>query len=249
MIFRLNATVNLRRVLFIFKRFLKNNYDYYFIPSNQPFSIYSCPKLEINTHELGQFVWHRLLPIVGTNPYPPNELMLMCAAVLWLRPKLIIEWKTHIGVSARIFHEVNTRYKIGVEIHSSDLPNSISHVEHPGPLRGILVHGLPVHLHIGDGATVAASLLREKGVMRPLIFIDGDHRKESVIKDACTVLEIAPKAGLLFHDTYFQPTADYNRGPYDAIQEILKEFEVSGKYFQVIYTGLGRPGMTFIIQE
>jgi len=237
----------LKRTLFILKRLGLDYYNYYCKSFKQNYSEFSDrTKLECNTHEIGQFIWHRLLPIVGTNPYPPHELMLMCCAALWLRPKLIVEWGTNIGIAARIFHEVNIRYKLDADIHSIDLPDSSQHIEHPGLNVGLLISGLRVHLHQGDGATVAASILRDKGVQRPLIFIDGDHAKDSVIRDAKTVLEVVPRAGLLFHDTFFQPMSNYNHGPYEAIQEILKDL---GNSVQIIEAGLGPPGMTFVIQK
>lgn len=202
-------------------------------------------KIECHTGELGQFVWRRIIPIVGTIPFPPHELMLMGAVMVWLRPKLVVEWGTNIGASARIFHELNVHYKIGAEIHSIDLPDSISHVEHPKGRRGILVRGLQVTLHQGDGPTVAASILKErKSVAHPLVFIDGDHSRESVLRDARMVMEVTPGAALLFHDTFYQPGASYNHGPYEAIKEVLVEI---GESVQLVEAGLGCPGMTLVL--
>jgi hypothetical protein len=157
---------------------------------------------------------------------------------------IVVEWGTNIGVSARIFHEINIRYKIGAEIHSVELPNSVSHAEYPQNRRGILVRGLPVYLHQGDGPVVAASLLREKSCPDPLVFIDGDHARESVLRDAKIILEAASRAALLFHDTFYQPGSTYNHGPYEAVKEILEE--AKGLY-QVVDTGLGCPGMILLV--
>jgi cephalosporin hydroxylase len=184
------------------------------------------------------------MKIVGFKPFPPHELMLMSAAMVWLRPRIVVEWGTNIGVSARVFHETNKHYGIGAEIHSVDLPDSFAHTEHPGHRRGLLVRGLPVFLHQGDGPEVAVSLLRERSCGDPLVFIDGDHRKESVLRDARTVLEAAPGAAMLFHDTFYQQGSTYNHGPSEAVREIL---EGAIGMYQVVDVGLGCPGMTLLV--
>lgn len=170
--------------------------------------------------------------------------MLMGAAMLWLKPKMVIEWGTHIGSSARVFHELNTHYKINAEIHSIDLPESVKHAEHPHRRRGMLVRNLPVQLHEGDGPSVAVTLMQEKGCQTPLVFIDGDHELKSVLRDAQMIAKVAPHAALLFHDTFYQPSSSYNHGPYMAIQELLQMREGS---FQVVEAGMGCPGMTLLL--
>lgn len=236
--------MTLARWLYTVQRYIKNRWRYHFQVPKQPFTASECPLLECDTGELGQFVWQRLLPIVGPKPFPPHELMLMGAAMLWLRPQMIVEWGTNVGVSARVFHELNVHYRIGAEIHSIDLPDGTAHREAPHRLRGILAWGLPVTLHQGDGPIVASTLLREKACQAPLVFIDGDHERDSVLRDAHAILEVAPEAGLLFHDTFYQPTSSYNHGPHEAVQEIL--MSVRGPA-QVIEVGLGCPGMTFVL--
>jgi len=69
--------------------------------NTEPHNSCTTRYLECDTADLGQFVCRRLVPLLGTNPFPPNELMLMCAAMLWLRPALVVEWGTNIGKSAR----------------------------------------------------------------------------------------------------------------------------------------------------
>ena len=183
------------------------------------------------------------MPLLGTNPFPPNELMLMCAAMLWLRPALVVEWGTNIGKSARVWHETNVRYGLGADVHSIDLPDSISHPEHPGARRGLLVRGLPVHLHQGDGPELAANLIAELGCKKPLVFIDGDHSEAAVYRDARAALEAAPEASVLFHDTFYQPSSAYNHGPYFAVQRLLTEMSLGR---QVIRCDLGCPGLTLL---
>lgn len=200
-------------------------------------------RLECDAPELGRFVWHRLLPVVDASPYPPHELMLMCAAVVHLRPDVIVEWGTHIGVSARVFFEVAQAYGVATQVHSIDLPPDVEHGEHPGASRGRLVRHLPVTLHEGDGPVVAQALLRT--ARNPLVFIDGDHRYESVLRDGRLVLQAAPNAALLFHDTFFQPGSGYNHGPYEASRALVREF--GREDCQIIETHLGPPGLTLVL--
>ncbi len=108
----------------------------------------------------------------------------------------------------------------------------------------MFVRGLPVFLHQGDGSTVAAALLRENKSRASLVFIDGDHSRESVLRDARTILNAAPAANLLFHDTFYQPASWYNHGPYEAVQEVIASLE---KPPQVVEVALGRPGMTLVL--
>lgn len=231
-------------MLYILWNLIRGTVRYYFLRTKQPFTRLNCEALECDTWELGQFVYRKLIRTVGVRPFPPHELMLMSAAMLWWRPKIIVEWGTNVGASARGFHEVNIRYGIGAEIHSVDLPDFVAHAEHAQHRRGILVRGLPVFLHQGDGATMAVSVLCKKSCYDPLIFIDGDHSRENVLRDARTILEAAPGASLLFHDTFCQPGSTYNHGPHEAVMEILREKK--GVY-QVVDAGLGCPGMTLLI--
>ena len=109
-------------------------------------------ELEVNINQLTTFIVKDLLPIVGVSPYPITELLLRSSAIVKLKPNYIFEWGTHIGMSARIFHEICKKYKINVKIHSIDLPDDIKHIEHPGEKRGIKVKGINnIVLHQGDG--------------------------------------------------------------------------------------------------
>jgi hypothetical protein len=115
-----------------------------------------CREFEVNNWALSTFVCESLVPIVGVHPFPLNELMLMAAAVCRLKPTHIFDWGTHIGKSARVFHETAKAFAIEIEIHSIDLPDSVGHLEHPGENRGLMVKGLSnVHLHLGDGLETA----------------------------------------------------------------------------------------------
>jgi hypothetical protein len=155
----------------------------------------------------------------------------------------VIEWGTNIGVSARIWHETNRRYRLGADIHSIDLPDSVPHAEHPGGRRGLLARGLPIHLHQGDGPELAAALISKFNCPRPLVFIDGDHSESAVYRDARSVLDAAPQASLLFHDTFQQPSSTYNHGPYQALQRLMVDVTPDHR---AIRCDLGCPGMTLL---
>ena len=197
--------------------------------------------MNVDTVELGRFVAHGLVPVVGVIPYPPHDLMLMCSAVLCVRPSLIIEWGTNLGISARIFYEVTKRYRIKAEIHSIDLPPDVMNFENPGRRRGMLVKGLKVQLHEGDGLESALKILNARVCERCLVYIDGDHSYSAVSREATALRAAHPRAALLFHDT--QPNCDPT-GPRKAIEEIIREGEGRLRVYDL---QLGRPGMTLLM--
>lgn len=201
------------------------------------------PLLECDAWSVGEFVRRKLLPLVGPHPFPPNELMLMVAAFVWTKPALLIEWGTNLGISARVFHETKQWQKLDTELHSIDIPPDHTHVEQPGTRRGLLVRNKGVHLHLGDGADTARSILADNGSPTTLVLVDGDHSKESVLRDITITLEEAPDARLLVHDTFFQPGSGYNHGPYEAVSEALRGI---ARGHVAISEALGRPGMTFL---
>lgn len=209
-----------------------------------------CEAFEVNNWILSDFVVKELLPVIGTRPFPLNELMLMTAAVCRLKPTHIFEWGTHVGKSARIFYETCRCFGIDTEIHSIDLPADVEHAEHPGSDRGHLVKGLPnVFLHAGDGLTVALDLLvnLDKKLVRPLFFVDGDHSHDSVRRELEGILRHAPTASLLLHDTFGQSVGSgYNIGPFKALEEALVAHP--GR-FEVLRQEQGLPGMTLLINK
>jgi cephalosporin hydroxylase len=203
-------------------------------------------EFEVDLWILSRFLLEKIVPIVGTHPYPLNELLLMTGAACWLKPSVVFEWGTHVGASARIFYECNETFKLGYEIHSIDLLPDATHVEHPGQEHGRLVRGLPsVHLHRGNGVKVALDQWQKLGCpKRPLFFVDGDHAYESVRDELNEIFSTVSDAGALAHDTFFQSAeSNYNVGPARAIDEIVGKFP--GR-FHVVKSGLGLPGMTFL---
>jgi cephalosporin hydroxylase len=203
-------------------------------------------EFEVDLWTLSDFLLEKVVPVVGIRPYPLNELLLMTAAACRLKPSLVFDWGTHIGVSARVFYECERAFKLGYEIHSVDLPPGASHVEHPGQEHGRLVRGLPnVHLHRGDGVIVALEQWQKLGRPgRPLFFVDGDHAYESVRGELKDIFSTIPDASALVHDTFYQSAdSGYNVGPARAIEEIVANFP---SRFSVINSGLGLPGMTLL---
>lgn len=206
----------------------------------------TASEFEVDLWTLSSFLLEKIVPVVGTHPYPLNELLLITAAACRLKPSVVFDWGTHIGVSARIFYECEQAFNLGYEIHSIDLPPDATHVEHPGQEHGRLVRGLEkVHLHRGDGVKVALERWQKLGgPARPLFFVDGDHAYESVRKELGEIFSTVPDASVLAHDTFFQSAeANYNVGPARAIEELAEQFP---RRFRIIKSGLGLPGMTLL---
>jgi cephalosporin hydroxylase len=207
-------------------------------------------EFEVDKWSASRFVVEKILPIVGFTPYPLDELLLMVGTVCHFKPTHIFEWGTHIGKSARIFYETVQSFDIDAEIFSFDLPDDEEHIEHPGGSRGKLVKGLKgVTLYQEDALVRSFQLLNESAKLdkSALFYIDGDHSFETVLKELRTVFANVPDAAVLLHDTYYQsPEANYNVGPFLAIEQFLKESEYS---FSRVDTKIGLPGMTLLYKN
>jgi len=197
---------------------------------------------EADKWALSAFVIETLVPIVGVRPYPLDELLLMCSTVGYFRPGIIIEWGTHLGMSARVFYEIIRYLSLSIPIHSIDLPPDSAHVENIQDLaqRGRYVKNVPVQLHVGDGLSIARELLAEAKGFLPLIFLDGDHSYETVKRELYGLRAAASQAVVLLHDSFFQgPEANYNCGPFEALSEFSKAEDIP-----ICSTALGLPGMS-----
>ena len=206
----------------------------------------NCTEFEVNNWTLSEFVLKTLVPAVGIHPFPLNELMLMAGAVCRFKPALIFEWGTHRGVSARVFRETITAFKIPCAIHSVDLPDHVAHGELQGMMRGELVRGMKeVSLHQGDGVTVALELCTQHGAGLPVLFyVDGDHSHASVTRELTAILDARSDAIVLLHDTFYQSAAsNYNIGPFEAINEVLATRK---QHYKLVRTTTGLPGMTLL---
>lgn len=199
---------------------------------------------EVNCRLLSKFIVNDLLPVVGPNYYPLNELMVMTAAVHRIRPTHIIEWGTNIGISARIFYETINKFEIDCKIHSIDLPDDTEHVEHSHAFRGQFVAGIDsVTLYQGDGLDIAIKIADSLTDARILFFVDGDHSYESVYNELDTLMTKYPNTNILIHDTFYQDSiSGYNIGPFKAVQNTLSKHST----FSMVTTNLGGSGMTLL---
>ena len=209
-----------------------------------PFGIANRSLPESDKWTLSEFVVHRLVPIVGVRPYPVDEQLFMCSTVSYFDPDLIVEWGTHLGVSARIFYEATRLLGRETAIHSVDLPPDAVHEENVAAAenRARFVRGLAVTLHEGDGITVARDVYAAAKPERALFFLDGDHAYETVRRELLGVRSLASSAAVLLHDTFNQTAASgYNIGPYRALTEFA-----AGQSLPVYHTALGLPGMSLV---
>jgi cephalosporin hydroxylase len=205
-----------------------------------------CTEFEVDKWAISDFIVNRLIPIVGTHPYPLDELLLMAAALCRLKPTHVFEWGTHVGKSARIFFETSKAFGIATEIHSVDLPDASEHPEHPGRKRGLLVKDIPeVRLHQGDGLEESLKIVESlQGTVRPLFFLDGDHAYASVMRELVEIMTRVPNASILVHDTFYQSAeSGYNIGPRRAITDALTS---APNRYKEISTNTGLPGMTLL---
>lgn len=215
------------------------------IERNEPAKNIQCSEFEVDNWVISDFIVKKLIPVVGTHPYPIMELNLMVAAVCRLKPQQIFEWGTNIGKSARIFYETGKHFNIPLEIHSIDLPDDLEHAEHPKSNRGRMVKGYSgVSLYQADGLSKSIELYRRHPNKTTLVFIDGDHSHESVSRELAGITEAMPNAAILLHDTFFQSEqSDYNVGPHKAIAEMLA---TKPEKYRVMSTTTGLPGMTLL---
>ena len=195
--------------------------------------------LEVNKWSTSEYV-SKLVRVVGHKPFPLDELMLMAAAFEYHRPEIVIDIGTHVGKSARIWFELSKELQIASAIHTIEL-NEPSHVEYPGRHLGHYIRGLPVEQHIGDGATVAGSIIGASPMACFLLFLDGDHSYETVRREL-QVCQTIKRGCVLVHDTFYQPSSNYNHGPYLAIQNSLSTLPVK----QVVHLQTGLPGMSYL---
>lgn len=206
----------------------------------------NCSEFEVNNWIISEFIVEKLVPVVGVHPFPLNELSLLVSAVCWLEPSHIFEWGTNIGKSARVFYETTSFFGISSEIHSTDLPDNIEHVEHPKENRGILVKDIKqVILYQGDGLKVSLEIYKKiKKKIKPLFFCDGDHDYSTVRRELEGIVSNVPNASILVHDTFYQSgKSKYNIGPYRAVNDILS---LKPNRYRTISQNLGLPGMTFL---
>lgn len=233
------------------RRIIKNTYtstkDIH-ISTEDPTRNVDSSEFEVDNWALSDFVVEKLVPIVGVRPFPLSELLLMASTVCRFKPTHIFEWGTHLGKSARIFHETSAHFGINAKIYSIDLPDDVSHNEHPQEQRGIYVKGISgVSLIQGDGLNDTLKLLKKlPKKSRPLFFIDGDHSYKSVKRELTGLLKARPDGVFLLHDTFYQSEdSGYNIDSHKVIQEVIGR----RKGYKVISTNTGLPGMSLVYKS
>lgn len=165
-----------------------------------------------------------MLDLLAIPGYPPEEIGLMVDTVINYRPMYVFEWGTNRGTSARIFYEASRLASIPCEIHTTELPNHVAYLEHPGDESGLFVRNLPVEQHRGDGLQVTLELMAlTDGHHSTVVYIDGDHSPEVVHSELRAIHASRPEAVLLVHDT-----GHAESGPREAVERFLSER--AGKY-------------------
>jgi glycosyltransferase involved in cell wall biosynthesis len=202
----------------------------------------STPKFEMDDQIISDFVINKLVPIAGSDPFPLDELMLITATVCRFKPRMIFEWDTGIGKSARIFYEIIHAFSIPAEIHSIDTK----------PRRknsGKLVQNLTVvNLYQADGLKKSLDLIEQK---KPggkiLFFIDSEQDREQLKEELTIILEKIPDAVVLLHDTFYQPEhTQSGKAPYLALNDVLTTKNTS---YRSLSTDKGLPGLSLVYQE
>ena len=209
--------------------------------------------LAADQHRISAFLATVLVPRLGVHPIPLAEQALMASAACFLEPTVVFEWGTHIGFSARVWHEVRAHFGLAYDIHSFDLPPDVAHVEHPGSQRGLLVRDIAdqLELHTNDAVANSARMWNERyrGEPRalPLFFLDGDHTFDTVLRELTAIYRaVGCRAQFLLHDTLPRPSATsaFHEGPWLAAQAFLAE--VARGEYRVLSTHTGLPGMTLL---
>jgi cephalosporin hydroxylase len=208
-------------------------------------------EFEVDKSIISNFVLEKLTPLTRT--YPLDELMLMSAAVCRFKPRLILEWGTNIGLSAKIFYEITESFGLNSEIHSIDLPDDVVHSEHDPNVVGSIIKGInKINLHKGDGLTCALDIIKKNNIIgNVLFFIDGDHHYDSVKKELSTILENVNNAVILLHDTLYQSEdSGYYVGPHNAITDVLNNEILNDRGpYKRINMNIGGPGMSLIFNS
>src|ERR1019366_7150299 len=171
---------------------------------DNPVRNFDSSEFEVNKKVIFQFVLDKLSPLMD-GPFPLDEMMLMAAAAIRFNPKLILEWGTNVGYSAKIFYETVKAFSLRSEIHSIDLPDDATHVEHNPEKVGILIRDIDeIKLHRGDGVNIALDLAKDYPDANVLFFVDGDHEYESVKRELIAITEKVKYPIIIIHDTLNQ---------------------------------------------
>jgi hypothetical protein len=140
--------------------------------------------------------------------WPEDEIDFLAETVGKARPDFIGEWGTNTGASAwLLYHAAHLNGLRRCIVHSVDISEGLAvcDPDEDGKPRGFQVADVPVHLHVGDGATTVLREYAKSGRDEPLFFVDGEHAEDQVRTELERLSAQAPHAVLLLHDTNGEP--------------------------------------------
>lgn len=119
------------------------------------------------------------------------------------RPTHVFEWGTNVGASARLFYEAALELDYPCEVHTTELPDELAHLDrdHPGHRYGQWIEGIPVHAHRGYGLIVSSVMHTSLAPQRALFFLDGNHAHDVVLEELNVIFWLDPAAVMVIHDT------------------------------------------------
>ena len=204
---------------------------------------------QADTGQLDNFVLEKILPKTGLL-YPLAEISLMSLVVDRVKPTHIFEWGTNVGSSAKIFHHITESLGMDIPIHTWDLPEDVSHGQHPGDNHGKLAKGLDrVHFHRDDGLRGALAQYqiekKKNPKIRPLFFVDGDHSYKSVIREITGLIPVQEEFHLLAHDTFVQKP-DVKGQSRESWLGCPTALELAAQDYRWLNVGFGNPGMAYL---
>lgn len=134
--------------------------------------------------------------LLATAYYSAAEIALVCDTLRLVRPDFICEWGTHVGHSAKLFHDAALLMDVDCVIHSVEISEQVQGG------RGSAIGNRYVSLHVGDGPTVGLALYEDSGCVAPLFFLDDSHVYEDVLSQLERIAYETPHAAMLVHDVF-----------------------------------------------
>jgi hypothetical protein len=193
------------------------------------------------SNDIYKFINETLTPIFNKIPYNVSEQILMISVVLNSQPDIVLDWGTHLGVSSRIFYEIGKYFHLKYKVHTFDLKEENSHFErlNNDSVGQFIKECSSVTQHYGDGVEEALKILaKKKRFKKPLFFVDGDHKLETVSRELTSIFETIESPFVLVHDTW---SKGENNGPWQACHSAKEKYDL------VLFTiDQDAPGMTFL---
>lgn len=176
----------------------------------------------------------------GEIPYTAKEKELLILAVLETEPDIVLDWGTHIGISARLFYELGQYFSLDYKVHTVDLKEEGSHPERPtnNGLGKHIVDIPDVSQHFGDGIEKSLEIFANGYFDKPLFFVDGDHQQKTVSRELSLIFEVVENPFVLVHDTW---SKGQNNGPWQACCLAKEKYNL-----EMFSVDNEPPGMTFL---